>query len=108
MGVIFYLSAQPDLPHPESSWLDFAISSAAHVALFGVLAGLLARALGHHRHGLWLAAIVAMIYAGLDELHQAYVPGRHPDPIDLVADGLGVLLGLASYQVLRHQKRRKA
>lgn len=107
MGIIFFLSAQPDLPHPESSWLDLAISSAAHVCVFGVLGALAARAWGHHRHGLLLAAILAMSYAVLDEFHQSFVPGRHPDALDLVWDGLGVILGLLAYRALKGRRSER-
>jgi VanZ family protein len=100
MGIIFYLSAQPDLPHPDSGWVDLAVSSAAHIFLFAVLAALMARAWGNRTRALWLVGILAMAYALLDELHQAFVPGRHPDFLDLVCDGLGVLLGLLVYRAL--------
>ena len=95
MALIFLLSAQPDLPHPASGWMDLLISSAAHVLLFGVLALLLAWALAPYRWGLPLAFLLTALYALSDEFHQAFVPGRHPDPLDLACDVLGAILGLA-------------
>ena len=95
MGLIFYLSAQPDLPHPDAGWLDIALSSGAHAFIFGVLAILWARVLGKRRHALPFAFLLTGLYALSDEFHQAFVPGRHPDPWDLVADGLGAVLALA-------------
>ena len=97
MGVIFFLSAQPDLPQAGTGWLDLLISGMAHVVLFAVLAVLLARALGQRRHALLVAFALTMLYALSDELHQAFVPGRHPDPWDLVFDGLGAALGLFAW-----------
>ena len=94
MGLIFFLSAQPDLPHPGAGWADLLFSSLAHAFVFGVLAVLLARALGQQRHGLLLALGLTLLYALSDEFHQAFVPGRHPDPLDLVCDGLGAVLAL--------------
>lgn len=94
MGLIFGLSSMSTLPHPEQGWLDLALSSLAHALLFGVLAALIARALGGRRRA-WLAAwLSAMVYALLDEWHQAFVPGRQPDAWDLAADGLGAAAGL--------------
>lgn len=97
MGVIFYLSAQPDLPQPGTGWLDLLISGMAHVLLFAVLAVFLARALSPSHHALLAAFALAMVYALSDEIHQAFVPGRHPDPWDLVFDGLGAALGLFAW-----------
>lgn len=94
MGLIFFLSAQPDLPHPEAGWADMLISSGAHAFVFGVLALLWARALGERRRALLAAFALTALYALSDEFHQAFVPGRHPDALDLLCDGGGALLGL--------------
>jgi len=97
MGTIFFLSAQPDLPHPSLGWLDLLISSAAHTFLFAVLAALWARALGQGRRSWLLAAALTVLYALSDEFHQSFVPGRHADPWDLAFDVLGTGLGLAGW-----------
>jgi VanZ family protein len=93
MALIFVLSAQPDLPHPSSGWLDLLLSSGAHVLLFGALAFLWARAVDH-RAPLWVPLVATLLYAASDEFHQVFVPGRHADPWDLVCDALGALAGL--------------
>ena len=103
MGLIFYLSAQPDLPTPDAGWLQLVISSAAHIFLFGVLAMLWARALGQQRFAWLFALTLALLYALSDEFHQAFVPGRHPDPWDLACDALGAALGLWGW--IRLQRR---
>jgi len=97
MGLIFYLSAQPDLPHPESGWMDLVVSSAAHAFMFGVLAILWARVVGAWPFG-WLVALgLTAVYAFSDEFHQTFVPGRHADPLDLVFDVLGAAVGLGCW-----------
>jgi VanZ family protein len=101
MGLIFYLSAQPDLPTPPSGLATRLISSAAHVFLFGVLAVLWARALGGRRHAWAVAFTVTLLYALSDEFHQAFVPGRDPDLWDVVCDALGAALGLFGWSWLR-------
>lgn len=103
MGTIFFLSARPDLPHPSLGWLDLAISSAAHLLMFAVLAILWARALGRGRR-VWLIALgLTLLYALSDELHQLFVPGRHADPLDLAFDALGAALGVAGWVWLQRR-----
>lgn len=71
------------------------LDKAAHLFLFGVLGGSLAwgrrTGRGSPPHGVLLALGVA--YGALDEWHQGFVPGRSPDPWDLLADVTGVLAG---------------
>jgi VanZ family protein len=95
MLLIFVLSAQPDLPQPASGWLEWLISSGAHAFVFGVLAVLLAWALGQRRRVLVVAFGLTLLYALSDEFHQAFVPGRQPDLMDIGCDALGAALGLA-------------
>jgi VanZ family protein len=130
MALIFFLSAQPDLPHPQTGWADLLVSSASHALEFGILAVLLAFALDSctsapfrsRRHspspgqGGWgrrqvllVAFLVTALYALSDEFHQSFVPGRVPDPWDLVCDGAGALVGLALWAAWqRPGERRRA
>ncbi len=107
MALIFFLSAQPDLPHPESSWLDLLISSGAHLFFYGVLALLLGWALGGSAPGLIVAFGLTLLYGISDEVHQAFVPGRHPDALDLANDGLGAAVALAGWLLLRRRLARR-
>lgn len=94
MGQIFYLSAQQKLPTSGSGWLDEVMSSGAHAGVFAVLALLWMRIVGHHPRGWLLAFSLTGLYALSDEFHQSFVPGRHPDPWDLLCDGAGAALAL--------------
>lgn len=105
MGVIFALSAQPDLPHPNAGWADFLVSSLAHATVFGVLALLFSRALGDRPRAGSLAFLFSLLYALSDELHQAFVPGRVPDLWDLACDGLGAGLALLAWAWWRKYRR---
>jgi len=107
MGLIFFLSAQPDLPRPESGWLDLLISGGAHFFLYGMLALLLSWALGGGGKGMALAFGLALLYGLSDEFHQAFVPGRCPDALDLVWDGLGAAAGLVGWVMLRRVVARQ-
>jgi VanZ family protein len=103
MSLIFFLSAQPDFPHPKASWLEDLLGIGAHMFLFGVLAVLWARVLQSQRRTLLFAFLLTMLYAFLDEFHQSFVPGRTADPLDLVYDGLGAALALTAWAWLRHR-----
>ena len=103
MGLIYFLSAQPDLPHPDAGWLGLALSCGAHAFVFGVLAVLWVRVLVRCRRAWFVAFLLTMLYALSDEFHQAFVPGRYPDPWDLLFDGLGALLALALWLYWRRR-----
>jgi VanZ family protein len=81
-----------------------------HFIEYGVLAALIAYALTTQRTAagepltrgaiaklaLWAIALTT-IFGYLDELHQAFVPGRNSDVVDLLADFLGSIAGTAFY-----------
>lgn len=58
-----------------------------------------------HAVGAWL---VTTAYGASDELHQRWVPRRSSDPWDLLADGVGAILGVAGVQGLRRRSSRRA
>lgn len=93
MGLIFTLSAQPDLPGVDEPLLDTLLKKAAHAAGYAVLALLVRRALGWER-GRRLAWVLALLYAIGDEAHQSLVPGRHAQAMDVLIDALGAALAL--------------
>jgi VanZ family protein len=98
MAVIFFLSAQPELPTPEQGWLDVILEKSGHGFEFAVLAVLLVRALDPGRIGRWRPFTIAMLgawaYALLDEYHQLYVPGRTASWSDISFDWLGAVIGV--------------
>ena len=71
-----------------------------HFIEYGVLGALLAHAVVRtwpDRHALRtasLALLITMLWGWLDEIHQAFVPGRASDVLDLVADLAGATLGV--------------
>lgn len=44
-----------------------------------------------------LVIIVALTYGALDEMHQAYVPGRTSTIFDVMLDGVGILFAFMIY-----------
>ncbi len=105
MGLIFYLSAQPDLPHAPEPWLDMVVKKTGHAALYGVLALLYLGALrgdGHPFDRVRLLAFgLAVLYAVTDEVHQSFVPGRTPSLWDVLIDGAGAALAVLGNRTRR-------
>lgn len=92
-ALLFALSATPgDQIGFDWPLLSFPGSDkVVHAAVYAVLGGLLRLASG--RTG--IAVAWAGAYGVSDEAHQAFVPGRSPDPLDWLADVLGALTGAA-------------
>ena len=81
-----------------------------HFVEYGTLGALLAHALrATYPQGravwMWLlAAFATVLWGALDEIHQAYVPGRNSDAGDLIADGIGAVVGAALYLIFHKRK----
>jgi VanZ family protein len=87
--VIFALSSIPSLGTGLGTW-DLLLRKAAHMTEYAVLAVLLVRALGREAPAL----VLGVLYAASDEVHQAFVRGRHASPVDVAIDTVGLLIGL--------------
>jgi VanZ family protein len=53
-----------------------------------------------------LATVIASAYGVTDELHQKFVPGRTPDPVDWADDTAGAAAGAATAAVVAWAVRR--
>jgi VanZ family protein len=108
-GIIFAFSATSNLRVAEAPSLDFVLRKAGHMAVFGILAVLVWRALAYsavRRPMLWSWVLTAA-YAGTDEFHQSFTSARHPSPLDVGIDSAGALLFLlALTQWLRGRRAR--
>lgn len=91
MGLIYYLSAQPNL-RTELGTIDLIGRKFVHMAEFGLLWLLWLRALGWSRGAAIAAGAIAILYAIGDEYHQSFVDGRQGAPRDVLIDSAGVLL----------------
>jgi VanZ family protein len=90
-ALIFALSSVPDLGTGLETW-DTVLRKLAHLAEYAILGGLVYRALGNAP----VAVLLASAYAATDEVHQAFVAGRHGSPLDWLIDTAGVALGVAA------------
>jgi VanZ family protein len=98
MAVIWVLSSLSLTLVPVD---DFPLrDKGVHLVQYGVLGFLLAHATFRtwpRRHPLRtasLALLIAVLWGLLDEIHQASVPGRASEALDLVADTLGATAGV--------------
>ena len=86
------------MPHIEVLRFDKVL----HALVYSVLGGLCCLAarqtwsLSLGRRGVVIVgALCALLYGVTDEFHQLFVPGRSADVYDVVADGIGGLIGAA-------------
>ncbi|SFT32828.1 VanZ like family protein [Lachnospiraceae bacterium XBD2001] len=86
------------------------VRKGAHMAEYAILGFLLAGALEiRHLFILWLVAwMIAIAYAGTDEFHQTFVPGRSGELRDVCVDGAGALIGVSVKIWIEKMKLKKA
>ena len=108
MLLIWFLSSAPisvsleDVPFKDKG---------VHVIEYGTLAVLSAYAISRSwpRLGLlralsWAAALT-FSWGYLDELHQAFVPGRDSDALDVLADTIGAFAGTTCFGLFERLRR---
>lgn len=91
MGLIFYLSAQPDLSTGLGTW-DLVLRKIGHATIYAALFLLWWRALrvlGDEGRAVIAALAISVGYAITDELHQTTVAGRHGSALDVLIDSAG-------------------
>jgi VanZ family protein len=100
MALIWVLSSGPiNLPIDKVPFKDKGV----HVVEYGTLCVLSASAIRRSWLGLGLlrvllwAALLTFVWGYLDELHQAFVPGRDSSALDVLADVIGAVAGSACF-----------
>lgn len=92
MGLIFFLSHQPDLSTGLGTW-DLIGRKIVHAGTYALLCFLWWRALRTALApdpALWGAVAVAFVYAVTDEIHQSFIDGRHGSVLDVAIDAVGI------------------
>lgn len=98
VALIFTGSSLPgqQIPDPVSQ-----ASVALHIFEYTVLYFTALRAFSsvsgiNHKHLVVTAIVFCVLYSMSDEIHQVFVPGRRADGWDVVADTLGIVVGVIS------------
>jgi VanZ family protein len=105
--IIFIQSSFPATAHiPEFDFSDKLL----HAAVFAVLGILVYRALNamHNRPStaslVVLSILITALYGASDEIHQYFVPSRHAEFLDFVADAVGGIIGVMVAVVINKNK----
>jgi VanZ family protein len=89
-----YSGQMVDSRRAPADFIQFWLRKGAHVVIYGALGLSLAAALyGLNRKRWFLAGVILVLVAALDEWHQTFVPGRTGRAVDVLVD-------LAGYAVL--------
>ncbi len=103
MAAIFGLSS---IPSNEMPSFGLVVKKGSHMLGYGLLALTYWYGLYFNKHHWRLAFLLALLYAITDELHQSFVPGRHPSWVDaLIIDGSGAALMLLAVSEIRKRMR---
>ena len=105
LGGIFYLSHQPSLEviPPFFQHQDKVLHAGIYFLLS--VSMIVNRDLCRGFHPVPVIFTLGLIYAVSDEIHQSFVPGRDCSAGDLLADIVGLSIGLSVY--LWYRRRRK-
>lgn len=109
MALIWLLSSKPsDAIIDFGFTFDDFLKESLHLVEFGVLFGLIILAfwtLGKSGYRYQVsAAVIAILYGLLDEIHQYFVPYRSATLIDFIKDTIGVLV---LFYILRHYEKKE-
>ncbi|BDD02771.1 hypothetical protein AUTU_02540 [Aureibacter tunicatorum] len=106
--VILFLTLIPGQHLPEMvSWNLLATDKLAHSFVFMILT--LLAIIGFLKQGVypwlkqraeWVAVAGAFVYGGFIELMQSFIPNRSFEFQDMIANGIGCLLGYAVYLLI--------
>ena len=104
---IIIVSSIPDLQTPEIKFI--AVDKLAHFFEYAVFAFLTFRSFANFRssrnlnRAYVLSLIFLMVFAGLDEFHQKFIPGRFSDIGDWLVDVFGSVLVVTLFWLRRRR-----
>ena len=91
-------------PGEDARWLQAVWDKLLHFTFFAGLAVL--AWLGTAGRSSAVVWVLVMIVGALDETRQAFIPARSADMLDLVADGMGAAVALATLQTFSRDPSR--
>ena len=109
--LIFWLSHQSGLPTPVFFPYQDKVAHFSEYAILGVLAWRCFRHQVKRPELLFLFSLAfCSLYGALDEFHQYFIPNRHVDILDWLADtvGSGLAISIMTYLRFRQQQNQVA
>jgi len=100
MALIFYLSSIP-LKFPEIVNKLDPTKFSLHIVEYSILGLLLFNLTKNFKY----SSLIGTLYGISDEIHQYFVPFRSMDIFDIIADVVGVLIGIKLYVFLEKKIR---
>ncbi|HET9915065.1 MAG TPA: VanZ family protein [Anaerolineales bacterium] len=108
MVTIFIFSSRPSIELPDFGSWDYFVKKGGHMLGYALLALTYWRGLNPEPGKKRFAWALTICYAITDEIHQGFVPGRHPSPFDIFFfDNLGAILGLVLWEPMHAVMRRR-
>jgi VanZ family protein len=107
MILIFIISSLQNPPQPDLNVP--LIDKWEHMIEYSILGILICNSLSLRfklKKTIFLGIIIGVFYGLTDEIHQFFVPNRHCDLLDLLADSIGILIGTAIFSLyykIRHK-----
>ncbi|CRK81300.1 VanZ family protein [Neobacillus massiliamazoniensis] len=102
----FFTHAFPSIHTVIIDVIDYYIRKLAHITVFGILALLFKTAISNKPRPYIYAWIFTTLYAGTDEWHQMYVPGRTASIIDVLIDSTGAFIFLICMFLWKKNKQK--
>jgi VanZ family protein len=102
MALIFLASGTPGSDLPKFGLFDVFVKKGGHMLGYALLTASFFHALNQGKKitklQIFVALLLAILYATTDEFHQFFTPGRSSSIIDVGIDSIGCLAGIiASY-----------
>jgi len=95
--IVVAVSSYPGLRLPEVGHTP--LDKIVHCAQYAILGFLVSRGWGPWRldgksgFASWIPLLILLAFAGADEYHQHWIPGRYAEWLDWTADVLGIVIG---------------
>jgi len=107
LGLIAVMSHQEKVDLPVAGRFDKVVHCLEYMPVgFLILRWIVNRSGSRSRitaRAMAAALILGILYAVTDEIHQAFIPRRSAELLDVAADGIGVLAGCSGYAWIRYR-----
>jgi len=102
-GTLWFLSSQSTLPQPPG---PLGWDKLQHLLAYGALGFAIGLWISptfwksRHWRAILITTLIGSAYGAIDEIHQYFVPGRHSNVFDWVANTLGSFLGALAMMII--------